>query len=115
MNTIIIPEKTKRAPKFLSLSINGSEHIFKVINCFYNATNCDGDNITTYHLYKLRTSRLNVLGHIMCPESFTIYEDKNGISRYDFLGSKVKNDKPTWGLYEMQNDSLSVVFIKEIS
>ena len=108
--------------KRLTLLIDGIKTTFRikdVINFTRNEREVGGTGTTcgtTYHLIKSKKTRIKMdapLNRIIWqPASFTIESDWNE-GAVELLCSRVRNDKPTYALYDV-TDAFKVEFLEAI-
>ena len=86
--------------KKLTLLIDGIKITFKVLSATdfsYTNSNKKGTN---FHLVKSKKTRVtDASGCVWQPETYQLMED----GKIEFLCSKVRNDRPTYGLWDCCN------------
>ena len=100
--------------KTLTLLIDGINTTFRIKDVL-EFTRHGGTVGTTYHLIKSKNTRIiDLSGNLAIwqPESFTI-ESNWDENKVELLCSRVRNDKPTYGLYDV-TDVFKVEF-KEVA
>ena len=83
--------------KTLTLLIDGLQITFKVLSATDFSYCNSGKKGINIHLVKSKKTRIvDIEGYIWQPESFQLMDD----GEIEFLCSKVKNDRPTYGLWD---------------
>ena len=98
--------------KTLTLMIDGIKTTFRVKDVL-NFTRYGGVKGTTYHLIKSKNTRVGMIPRtVWQPESFTLTRKARNIT-VELLCSKVRNNKPTYSLFDVAY-IFDVQFVSEV-